>query len=289
MTPFVLTSRRREYEEITAELRITAATQVIIGPLSLAVAIEYLEESIARHGQHTEAWRNLFDVLRSGVTDSRTKAVRDCLSSLFFLDLIRRVYIDSGRNPDGLLSLNSEELRQHLLEAVIPSAFARRLRGTGAGSYPAGDAEAWLQFIATHMHQMAQPEFRMVGPCRGGASVAACRSGVAHRGGGECGIPVGDAWSRCRTAHRCRLNSGHFLAGRYLLAVDIDPPVSPGTPGSARAIAWWTVPVGCVPLACGAAFVAGTEAGLAVGSLLAVMMAGLSLVSRLPTLSSGDA
>jgi hypothetical protein len=113
--PLILTSRTTEYEQavLAKEGRVLRAAAVIeAAPLEAADIEEYLRRCLdAMDG----SWPELLAGLSSG-------PIAESLGTPLRLWLLRKVYIDSNKDPATLCGLGTASaIEEHLLDALIPS------------------------------------------------------------------------------------------------------------------------------------------------------------------------
>ncbi|MEV6560519.1 NACHT domain-containing protein [Nocardia sp. NPDC051756] len=153
----VLTSRTAEYANaVTRADVITAAAVVTAQPLSAAAAADYLDVCLSP--TRRRLWAAALEELHH-TPEGRLATV--CRTPLGVW-LIRTVYIESGRDPAGLIDPtvhpDAEALRAHLFDALIPALIGTR-RPDASGANPARPhhewepehARRWLSYLAVHL------------------------------------------------------------------------------------------------------------------------------------------
>jgi hypothetical protein len=121
----ILTSRRSEYRDATAEVGDVLTGAAVIAPFGLTVreAAEFLRTHLPP--EHDHAWDEVLDALEAG----RAPGLAEITASPLGLWLVRTVYVDDRRPPGPLVGgayRDAAALRAHLLDELIPAVVRTR-------------------------------------------------------------------------------------------------------------------------------------------------------------------
>ncbi|MEV0039792.1 NACHT domain-containing protein [Streptomyces sp. NPDC050804] len=151
----VLTCRSAEYQDVIegGSPPLRRAPVVEVAPVSVPDTVAYLSEVNWPDGVD---WEPVYAHLRQHPDGPAATA----LSTPLALSLARAVYRHCDRDPRELLGFDSRHAAEdHLVDHIIPAAYAPPpgggLPGQSAGAWQreAQQAERWLTFLATYLHQ----------------------------------------------------------------------------------------------------------------------------------------
>lgn len=217
--PLVITSRVAEYLEAvsTAGRGLTRAAIVELHPLGLAEVRDYLRETGA-----AERWQPVLGELDGNPDGPLAQTLRVPL----MLWLARTVYAAPATAPGTLCSLPDRvAIQDHLLDHWIPAVYPDHPTPAASARYHAGDALAWLAFVARHLRASGTPDLAWWQLHHTVRSVApTCRyliGGVIGFGFGQLDSPT---YAVVVTILGLLMMSGRFPGLRKVAKLDDPPP-----------------------------------------------------------------
>jgi hypothetical protein len=155
VSPFVLTSRTREFTSAAGGRSVGGKTVLRLLPMDRSAVAGYLRDIFSTD---TERWQPVFDDL----TSDPDGVVATTLTKPLMLFLARKTYESHASDPAELLDRNrfgtGELIEQHLLDSFVPTVFARQdapprtnpLRATGW--WGPERARSTLAFLARYLN-----------------------------------------------------------------------------------------------------------------------------------------
>ncbi|MFD8820296.1 hypothetical protein ACFV23_54675, partial [Streptomyces sp. NPDC059627] len=153
--PFLLTSRREEYEKAVVESGPLAQAAVVeLQDLTLAELAHYLPRSAPAAGAARTGdgvWDKVLDHMRAG----RAETLRAVLSVPLMAAMAREIYSEPpGSDPWELVGFDhQEDLESHLLSAYLPAVYGRRRTPGRSRRWNAERAEKWLGGLAERLEE----------------------------------------------------------------------------------------------------------------------------------------
>ena len=153
--PFIIACRSLEFAQAVGHSDVlTGAAVVELEPIPPQQAREYLRLSTPRDDR-LDRWAPVFTELRRG----SSSPVAAALSTPLMVTLARTVYsldrrADPGELVDATRFPTPQAIEDHLLDSLVPATFrAGSGRRKRAPRWDSGQAQHWLRFLATQLHQ----------------------------------------------------------------------------------------------------------------------------------------